>query len=126
MHCSTEGMHGYDNSESDMHPFLVAMGPGIRNFGLVDKFYQVDVYALVCLLLRIYEPNVVDSDVFRVIQFVKNLPSMEVLNQFDRYAKGIDPLPGGSAIYQGMKYLHLQNHTHDLIRYYYYYHSFLF
>ena len=94
-------MHGYNNSEPDMHPFLVAMGPNIRNVGLVNKFYQIDVYALICLLLKIYEPNVVDSDVFRVAPFVTNLPSLEVLNQFDRYAKGIDPLPDGSMMLGG-------------------------
>ncbi|KAH9277640.1 Bis(5'-adenosyl)-triphosphatase enpp4 [Echinococcus granulosus] len=95
------GMHGYNNSEPDMHPFIVAMGPGIRNLGTVPVFYQVDVYALVCLLLKIYKPNVVDSDVYRVAPFVKYLPSMDVLRQFDRYAKGLDPLSGGSMMLAG-------------------------
>lgn len=94
-------MHGYNNSESDMHPFIVARGPDIRNIGQVDTFYQVDVYALICLLLKIYVPNVVDGDVMRVATFAKTLPSQEVLNQFNRYAKGLDPLPGGSAMLSG-------------------------
>ncbi|CDS43588.1 ectonucleotide pyrophosphatase:phosphodiesterase [Echinococcus multilocularis] len=94
-------MHGYNNSEPDMHPFIVAMGPGIRNLGTVPVFYQVDVYALICLLLKIYKPNAVDSDVYRVAPFVKYLPSMDVLKQFDRYAKGLDPLSGGSMMLAG-------------------------
>ncbi|VDK42087.1 unnamed protein product [Taenia asiatica] len=40
-----------------MHPFIVAMGPGIRKLGAVPVFHQVDVYALVCLLLKIYKPT---------------------------------------------------------------------
>ncbi|KAM7533305.1 hypothetical protein Aperf_G00000123950 [Anoplocephala perfoliata] len=91
------GMHGYNNSLPDMHPFLVASGPDIRNLGQVDTFHQVDIYALVCLLLKIYVPNTVDSDVMRVVTYVKTLPSLEVLEQFDRYAKGLDPLPGDPA-----------------------------
>ncbi|VDM34835.1 unnamed protein product [Hydatigera taeniaeformis] len=110
------GMHGYNNSEPDMHPFIVAMGPGIRKLGNVPIFYQVDVYALVCLLLRIYKPNVVDSDVYRVAPFVKYLPSMEVLRNFDRYAKGL-PVDA-STILTGEASLHPQcpasHHCHDV------------
>ncbi|KAL5107045.1 Bis 5'-adenosyl triphosphatase enpp4 [Taenia crassiceps] len=101
------GMHGYNNSEPDMHPFIVAMGPGIRNLGEVPVFYQVDVYALVCLLLNIYKPNVVDSDVYRVAPFIKHLPSMDVLRQFDRYAKGLDPFSGASTMLTGNVFLML-------------------
>nr|CDS33667.2 ectonucleotide pyrophosphatase:phosphodiesterase [Hymenolepis microstoma] len=92
------GMHGYNNSKSDMHPFIIAAGPGIRKLGRVDTFYQVDVYALVLLLLKYYMPAVVDSDVMRVATYVKNIPSLSVLQQFDRYAKGIDPLPDASSM----------------------------
>ncbi|KAL5970443.1 Bis 5'-adenosyl triphosphatase enpp4 [Taenia solium] len=101
------GMHGYNNSEPDMHPFIVAMGPGIRNLGAVPVFYQVDVYALVCLLLKIYKPNVVDSDVYRVAPYVKYLPSMDVLRQFDRYAKGLDSLSDASMMLSGNVFLML-------------------
>ncbi|KAM3171046.1 hypothetical protein ACTXT7_017387, partial [Hymenolepis weldensis] len=91
------GMHGYNNSNADMHPFIIGAGPGIRKVGRVDWFYQVDVYALVLLLLEYYLPTTVDSDVMRVAGYVKSIPSLDVLNQFDRYAKGIDPLPGASS-----------------------------
>ncbi|VDK24613.1 unnamed protein product [Taenia asiatica] len=101
------GMHGYNNSEPDMHPFIVAMGPDIRKLGAVPVFYQVDVYALVCLLLKIYKPNVVDSDVYRVAPFVKYLPSMDVLRQFDRYARGLDSPFGASNILAGNVFLML-------------------
>ncbi|VDO00828.1 unnamed protein product [Rodentolepis nana] len=95
---SIVGNHGYNNSNADMHPFIIAAGPGIRKLGRVDRFYQVDVYALVLLLLKYYMPAVVDSDVMRVATFVKTIPSMDVLKQFDRYAKGLDPLPDASSM----------------------------
>ncbi|KAL5106596.1 hypothetical protein TcWFU_001544 [Taenia crassiceps] len=67
----------------------------------------VDVYALVCFLLNIYKPNVVDSDVYRVAPFIKHLPSMDVLRQFDRYAKRLDPLSGASTMLTGNVFLML-------------------
>ncbi|VUZ46520.1 unnamed protein product [Hymenolepis diminuta] len=95
---SLAGMHGYNNSNADMHPFIIGAGPGIRRVGRVDWFYQVDVYTLVLLLLKYYLPTVVDGDVMRVVNYVKDIPSLDVLKQFDRYAKGIDPLPGASSM----------------------------
>lgn len=81
-------MHGYNNSEKDMHPFLVAMGPDIAPKGKVPLFYQLDIYPFVCMLLDIYKPNRVDGDVNRVLQFLKTPPSQANLDQFIKYATG--------------------------------------
>uniref|UniRef100_A0A0X3NH11 Bis(5'-adenosyl)-triphosphatase enpp4 n=1 Tax=Schistocephalus solidus TaxID=70667 RepID=A0A0X3NH11_SCHSO len=83
------GMHGYNNSESDMHPFLVAAGPGIKKVGLIDNFHQVDVYPLVCLLLGLNKPNRIDGEVRRVVPFLKQLPPLAYIKKFNRYAKGL-------------------------------------
>ncbi|KAL7055570.1 hypothetical protein AAHC03_023007 [Spirometra sp. Aus1] len=92
---SLRGMHGYNNSESDMHPFLVAAGPGIKPIGMVDNFHQIDVYPFVCLLLKLYKPNRIDGDVRRVLPFLTELPSLATLDEFERYAKGLTPTSAG-------------------------------
>lgn len=44
--------HGYDTRESNMRPFLVGMGPGLRRGARAPaRFHSVDVYLLVCSLL---------------------------------------------------------------------------
>ncbi|VDD81941.1 unnamed protein product [Mesocestoides corti] len=112
---SLNGMHGYNNSEPDMHPFLVAMGPGIKQIGPIEEFHQVDVYALVCLLLKIYRPNVVDSNVYRVIPVIKNLPSIDVIEAFNAYATGARSLPDGSMTLSGnYYYYYFLNFFHHL------------
>ncbi|VDN12074.1 unnamed protein product [Dibothriocephalus latus] len=83
------GMHGYNHSESDMHPFIVAAGPDIRQIGLVERFYQVDVYPLVCLLLGLNKPNKIDGDVHRVALFFKQPPPQADLDEIALYAQGI-------------------------------------
>ncbi|BHF83062.1 Bis(5'-adenosyl)-triphosphatase enpp4 [Sparganum proliferum] len=105
---SLRGMHGYNNSESDMHPFLVAAGPGIKRIGMVDNFHQIDVYPFVCLLLKLYKPNRIDGDVRRVLPFLTELPSMATLNDFEVYAKGLNPNSAGMTIGgNGITYLFL-------------------
>lgn len=81
-------MHGYDNQAADMHPFLVAMGPGIKQRGTIQTFQQIDVYPLVCMLLDIFKPNRIDGDVNRVLPLLSNPPSNDKIQQFILYAKG--------------------------------------
>ncbi|KAK3576513.1 hypothetical protein CHS0354_034187 [Potamilus streckersoni] len=47
------GVHGYNNSLSSMHPIFLAMGPGFKNGVSVDTFNNVDIYPLLCHLLKI-------------------------------------------------------------------------
>ncbi|VDN14515.1 unnamed protein product [Dibothriocephalus latus] len=85
------GMYGYNHLESDMHPFIVTAGPDIRQIGLVDRFYQVDVYPLVCMLRGLDKPNKIDGEARWVATFLKQLPSLADIERFDRCAKGLDP-----------------------------------
>lgn len=47
------GVHGYDNNESDMHPFFMARGPKIRKMHKVAPFYTVDLFNLFTEILEI-------------------------------------------------------------------------
>ncbi|KAL5106672.1 Bis 5'-adenosyl triphosphatase ENPP4 [Taenia crassiceps] len=82
------GMHGYDNEEPDMHPFMVAMGPDIAHFTERQHFHQVDLYPYICALLGLDKPNRIDGLIDRVVPFLKEKPSEEYLEQFRLYASG--------------------------------------
>nr|VZI39589.1 unnamed protein product [Spirometra erinaceieuropaei] len=83
------GMHGYDNSFREMHPFLVASGPGIKQMNEIQTFHQVDIYPLICSLLGLQRPNVIDGRIDRVLPFMNNPPSNEFVQTFKKYANGI-------------------------------------
>lgn len=85
-------MHGYNNFASDMHPFLVAAGFGVKKLGMVDLFYQVDVYPLVSLLLGLEKPNKIDGQTMRVVKYLSKTPSASYLNTFKAHAEGV-PVP---------------------------------
>ncbi|VDM34834.1 unnamed protein product [Hydatigera taeniaeformis] len=82
------GMHGYDNEEPDMHPFMLAMGPDIPHFADRQHFYQIDLYPYICAMLGLDKPNKIDGLIDRVVPFLKNKPSEEYLQQFRLYASG--------------------------------------
>lgn len=46
-------MHGYDNEDTDMHPFFMARGPKIKKQHKVSPFHTVDLYNLFCDILEI-------------------------------------------------------------------------
>ncbi|VDK24614.1 unnamed protein product [Taenia asiatica] len=82
------GAHGYDNAESDMHPFMVAMGPDIQHFKDRQLFEQIDLYPYICALLRLEKPNRIDGLIDRVVKFLKEKPDEDYLEQFRLYASG--------------------------------------
>ena len=47
------GEHGYNNSLPSMHPFFIAMGPNFKTGVSVETFNNVDIYPLMCHILRI-------------------------------------------------------------------------
>ncbi|MGH0129807.1 UNVERIFIED_CONTAM: hypothetical protein FKN15_052158 [Acipenser sinensis] len=54
----TIGDHGYDNTLPSMHPFLAAHGPAFRKGYRLNSINTVDIYSLMCHLLRLEEqPN---------------------------------------------------------------------
>lgn len=81
-------MHGYDNMEPDMRPFMVAMGPDIPQLPDLQRFYQVDLYPYICALLRLDKPNKIDGLIDRVLPFLKAKPSEDYLERFRLYASG--------------------------------------
>ncbi|KAM4693840.1 bis(5'-adenosyl)-triphosphatase ENPP4 [Discoglossus pictus] len=52
------GNHGYDNEFPSMHPFLAARGPAFHKGYKMDTINSVDVYPMMCHILRLKaEPN---------------------------------------------------------------------
>lgn len=52
------GEHGYNNSLKSMHPFFIAMGPNFKVGASVQMFHMVDIYPLMCQILRVPDaPN---------------------------------------------------------------------
>nr|CUU97963.1 hypothetical transcript [Hymenolepis microstoma] len=82
------GMHGYDNANPEMHPFMVAAGPDIKHFTERQLFYQIDLYPFICALLGLDKPNQIDGLIDRAIPFMKNPPDENFLTQFRKYASG--------------------------------------
>ncbi|VDM27328.1 unnamed protein product [Hydatigera taeniaeformis] len=77
--------------ESDMHPFMLAMGPDIPHFTDRKHFYQVDLYPYICAMLGLDKPNRIDGQIDRVLPYLKNKPSREYVDQFRLYASGTLP-----------------------------------
>ncbi|KAH9277641.1 Bis(5'-adenosyl)-triphosphatase enpp4 [Echinococcus granulosus] len=82
------GMHGYDNEESDMHPFMLAMGPDIPHLTERQHFYQIDLYPYICAMLGLDKPNKIDGLIDRVLPYLKERPSEQYLERFRLYASG--------------------------------------
>ena len=51
--CFSEGNHGYNNSLPSMHPFFLAMGPAFKTGASVETFNNVDIYPLMCHILKL-------------------------------------------------------------------------
>ncbi|VDO08908.1 unnamed protein product [Rodentolepis nana] len=85
----SDGMHGYDNANPEMHPFMVAAGPDIQNFKERQLFHQIDLYPFICALLGLDKPNRIDGLIDRTIPFMKNPPNETFLAKFRNYAGGI-------------------------------------
>nr|CAD7597578.1 unnamed protein product [Timema genevievae] len=53
---TTLGIHGYDNAESNMHPYFIARGPLIKKNHVIAPFDTVDLYSLFAHILNISAP----------------------------------------------------------------------
>lgn len=49
----TGGAHGYDNTNTDMHTIFYAAGPAFKKGYSFDRLNNVDIYNLICRILRI-------------------------------------------------------------------------
>lgn len=47
------GIHGYDNTYPEMHPFFIAKGPGVKSNHKVPPFSTLDLYNLFCAVLNL-------------------------------------------------------------------------
>jgi len=69
----TGGAHGFDPSDSDMHAIFYAVGPDFKSGYMQPKFYNVDIYGLLCALLGL-EPAQNDGELSRVEGMLKKEP----------------------------------------------------
>ncbi|KAL5104985.1 Bis 5'-adenosyl triphosphatase enpp4 [Taenia crassiceps] len=83
------GEHGYDNQDTQMHALMVAAGPNVRQLDDVQEIQQVDIYALVCGILKLQMPNKIDGDLRRVARLMKPSPTQEFINQFMFHSQNI-------------------------------------
>ena len=49
----TGGNHGYNNSLNVMHPFFIAHGPAFKKNYKAKPFNNIDIYPLMCHILKI-------------------------------------------------------------------------
>ena len=82
-----EGEHGYNNSESSMHPIFISHGPAFKKNFTIPTFKNVDIYPLMCLLLGVQPAanngsiqNVLDMVVYNGIDMSLNLSKVLVQN----------------------------------------------
>lgn len=67
----TEGDHGYDNEDLEMHPIFIAHGPAFKKGYQSQGFNNVDIYPLLCHILDL-EPGPHDGNLENIeeIMFV--------------------------------------------------------
>lgn len=53
LYLKKDGNHGYYNNESTMHPIFIAHGPAFKENFTVPTFNNVDIYPLMCQILKI-------------------------------------------------------------------------
>ncbi len=66
-----KGTHGYDNEFKDMHAIFYAIGPDFKTGFKPEKFENVNIYPLVCKLLRL-KPSGNDGDINKIKEILKN------------------------------------------------------
>lgn len=66
------GGHGYDNELLPMKPIFIAKGPAFRSNQTVAPIKSVDIYPLICHLLKI-NPSPNNGSLARASRLLKNL-----------------------------------------------------
>jgi alkaline phosphatase D len=64
------GAHGYDNLNPDMFAIFYAAGPDFKRNYTVKDLYNVDIYNLICTILKI-DPAVNDGRISRIMGMLK-------------------------------------------------------
>ena len=67
---SSKGTHGYDPRNTDMHGIFYALGPAFRKDYESGSFYNIDIYNLICNILKI-KPAKNDGNQERIESLLK-------------------------------------------------------
>ncbi|TGZ75281.1 hypothetical protein CRM22_000468 [Opisthorchis felineus] len=78
------GIHGYSPEFADMNPVLIASGPSFRKHEVVDQVYAIDIYTLMCWLLRI-RPGANNGSLERIGNSLLKPEVAERLLSFERW-----------------------------------------
>ncbi|GAA48015.1 ectonucleotide pyrophosphatase/phosphodiesterase family member 5 [Clonorchis sinensis] len=78
------GIHGYSPEFADMNPFLIASGPSFRKHEVVDQVYAIDIYTLMCWLLRV-RPSANNGSLDRIANSLLKPEVAERLLSFEHW-----------------------------------------
>jgi alkaline phosphatase D len=67
----SNGAHGYDNANTDMHAIFYAMGPAFGKDPDYPTFYNIDLYILIAKILGL-DPAPTDGDPTRIQGMLNN------------------------------------------------------
>ncbi|XP_059174775.1 ectonucleotide pyrophosphatase/phosphodiesterase family member 5-like [Physella acuta] len=70
-----KGSHGYDNGILNMKPIFLANGPSFKSGAIVPPIQSVDLYTLVCHILKI-KPMPNNGSLERILPLLRNSSSM--------------------------------------------------
>jgi len=62
----TGGNHGYDNHFLDMHGIFYAMGPAFKKGYRTGTLRNIDIYPLICKILKIEPNQKIDGNLERI------------------------------------------------------------
>ena len=65
-------MHGYDNSNPDMKPTMLALGPDFKDNKQVDTLQSIEIYPMVCSMLKLTTCHGTDGTIDNSQEFVKS------------------------------------------------------
>uniref|UniRef100_T1JCD3 Uncharacterized protein n=1 Tax=Strigamia maritima TaxID=126957 RepID=T1JCD3_STRMM len=75
------GNHGYNNSLKSMHALFIAHGPAFKSGVVVPPVQIVDVYPLMCHILRLI-PERSNGSLARTVSFLRNPFGLHVTNRW--------------------------------------------
>jgi predicted AlkP superfamily pyrophosphatase or phosphodiesterase len=61
-----KGTHGYETDAIDMHGIFIAAGPSFKNGYQTGTLWNIDVYPLLCALLKIQPSKNIDGNIDRI------------------------------------------------------------
>ncbi|PKA99476.1 putative AlkP superfamily pyrophosphatase or phosphodiesterase [Flavobacteriaceae bacterium MAR_2009_75] len=68
---TTFGVHGYDSKYKEMHGIFYANGPAFKNGYEIPSIKNIHLYPLMCRILRIEIPKLIDGDINQIESVLK-------------------------------------------------------